>query len=156
MSRNLSESIALMLAADSVSMEELLDARLALEVPIAGRAAANADAAAIAALEDAVAAAEGHKPGTPPFNAADRRFHQVLAEASGNPLLLALTGWILEVLQPTLITHISGKVDAGDILAQHRTILRAVRRTQPAAAERAMAAHIEYLSAMLKAGPRRR
>ena len=43
MSRNLSESIALMLAAQTISMTELLDARLSLEVPIAGRAAVNAD-----------------------------------------------------------------------------------------------------------------
>jgi GntR family transcriptional repressor for pyruvate dehydrogenase complex len=156
MSHSLSESIALMLAADNVTMDELLDARLTLEVPIAGRAAANADAAAVAALEEAVLAAEGHKPGTPPFNAADTRFHQVLAEASGNQLLLALTGWILEILQPTLITHISGKVDAAAILDQHRAILRAVRRGQPAAAERAMQAHIEYLVERLRAKPRRR
>ena len=39
MSRNVSESIALMLAAESISMDELLDARLSLEVPLAGRAA---------------------------------------------------------------------------------------------------------------------
>ena len=44
MSRNVSESIALMLAAESISMEELVDARLSLEVPLAGRAAVNADA----------------------------------------------------------------------------------------------------------------
>ena len=43
MSKNLSESIALMLAAQTISMSELLDARLSLEVPIAGRAAVNAD-----------------------------------------------------------------------------------------------------------------
>ena len=43
MSRNLSESIGLMLAAQTISMGELLDARLSLEVPIAGPAAVNAD-----------------------------------------------------------------------------------------------------------------
>src|SRR3954449_9654259 len=37
MSRNLSETIGLMLAAESVSLDELLDARLSLEVPLAGR-----------------------------------------------------------------------------------------------------------------------
>jgi GntR family transcriptional repressor for pyruvate dehydrogenase complex len=156
MSRSLSDSIALMLAAESVTMEELLDARLTLEVPIAGRAAAHATPEQVAALEAAVAAAEGHQPGTPPFNDADTRFHQVLAEASGNQLLLALTGWILEVLQPTLITHISGHVSASAILDQHRAILRAVRRAQPAAAERAMTAHIDYLVDRLKDRPRRR
>src|SRR3954454_305915 len=110
MAYNLSETIALMLAAESVSMEELLDARLSLEVPLAGRAAVNADDTVIARLEEALAAAEGHEPGTPPFNEADTRFHQILAEAAGNDLLRALTGWILEVLQPSLVTQISGSV----------------------------------------------
>ena len=68
MSRNLSESIALMLSAQSISMAELLDARLSLEVPIAGRAAVNADADVVARLEQAIADAVGHQPGTEPFN----------------------------------------------------------------------------------------
>src|SRR3954447_1274233 len=59
MSANLSESIALMLAAQSVTREERLDARLWLEVPIAGRAAVNADADVVARLEDAIEAATG-------------------------------------------------------------------------------------------------
>jgi GntR family transcriptional regulator, transcriptional repressor for pyruvate dehydrogenase complex len=149
MSRNLSETIGLMLAAQSVSMEELLDARLSLEVPLAGRAAVNADADVVARLEAAVNAAEGHPPGTPPFNEADTTFHQILAEAAGNDLLRGLTGWILEVLQPSLIVTISDSVDADAILEQHRAILRAVRRHQRGAAEKAMAAHISYLTEVL-------
>ena len=152
MSRNLSESIALMLAAQTISMTELLDARLSLEVPIAGRAAVNADAGVVARLEQAIADAVGHQPGTEPFNIADSTFHAVLAEASGNQLLFALTGWILEVLQPSLIVTISPRVDAEAILAQHRAILRAVRRNQRLAAEKAMAAHIEYLIQILDEG----
>ena len=152
MSRNLSESIALMLSAQSISMAELLDARLSLEVPIAGRAAVNADEGVVARLEQAIRDAEGHQPGTDPFNTADSTFHAILAEASGNQLLHALTGWILEVLQPTLIVTISPRVDAEAILAQHRAILRAVRRNQRLAAEKAMAAHIEYLVQILDEG----
>ena len=152
MSRNLSESIALMLSAQSISMGELLDARLSLEVPIAGRAAVNADAGVVARLEQAIADAVGHQPGTEPFNTADSTFHAVLAEASGNQLLFALTGWILEVLQPSLIVTISPRVDAEAILAQHRAVARAVRRHQRLAAEKAMAAHIEYLIQILDEG----
>ena len=107
MSRNLSESIALMLSAQTISMHELLDARLSLEVPIAGRAAVNADDEVVARLEQAIADAEGHQPGSEAWNTADGRFHATLAEASGNQLLHALTGWILEVLQPSLIVTIS-------------------------------------------------
>src|SRR3954464_11507756 len=150
MSANLSESIALMLAAESISMDELLDARLSLEVPIAGRAARNADDSHVARLEAAIAAAEGNRPGTDAFNAADASFHQTLADASGNDLLRALTGWILEVVQPSLVSHISGSVDPAAILDQHRAILRAVRRHQRSAAERAMQAHIEYLVEILQ------
>jgi DNA-binding FadR family transcriptional regulator len=150
MSRNLSDTIGIMLATKNVSMDELLDARLSLEVPIAGRAAVNADDAAIARLEEAVEAAVAHQPGTPPFNEADTRFHQTLAEASGNEVLRGLTAWILEVLQPTLIETIAGHTDAEQILAQHRGILRAVRRHQRVGAERAMTAHITYLSEVLE------
>jgi DNA-binding FadR family transcriptional regulator len=150
MSRNVSESIALMLAAQSISMEELLDARLSLEVPIAGRAAVNADDEVCERLEAAIDAAVGHRPGTPPFNAADGSFHRILAEAAGNDLLRALTAWILEVLQPTLVAHIAVNVEADAILAQHRAILRAVRRHQRGAAEKAMQAHIEYLAGVLR------
>ena len=149
MSRNVSESIALMLAAESISMEELVDARLSLEVPIAGRAAVNADDEVVARLEATIEAAVGHQPGTEPFNTADSRFHQILAEAAGNDLLRALTAWILEVLQPSLVAHIADSVEADKILDQHRAILRAVRRHQRSAAERAMQAHIEYLSGVL-------
>ena len=152
MSRNLSESVALMLAAQTISMRELLDARLSLEVPIAGRAAVNAEEEVVARLEEAIEAATGHQPGTEAFHAADTRFHQILAEASGNDLLHALTGWIREVLQPKLVDSIAARVDAEAILAQHRAILRAVRRRQRLAAERSMRAHIEYLVEVLDAG----
>ena len=84
--------------------------------------------------------------------AADSTFHAILAEASGNQLLYALTGWILEVLQPTLVAKISPRVDAEAILAQHRAILRAVRCNQRLAAEKAMAAHLEYLVQILDEG----
>src|SRR4051794_38520337 len=100
MGRNVSESIATMLATESTSMRELLDARMFLEVPLAGLAARNADQDTADQLEAQIEAAEKHRPGTEPFNSADTRFHQILAEAAGNDLLLAFTGWILEVLQP--------------------------------------------------------
>ncbi len=151
MSRNVSESIAMMLATESVSLCELLDACMFLEVPLAGLAARNADEDTAAQLQAAIDDAEGNEPGTEPFNAADTRFHQILAEAAGNELLVAFTGWILEVLQPHLIRAIAGRLEGEEILRQHRDIQRAVRRRQPAAAERAMRAHIEHLQSVLRA-----
>src|SRR6478736_7242601 len=145
MSRNVSESISMMLATESISLAQLLDARMFLEVPLAGLAAANAGETTAAELQAAIDDATGHEPGTPSFNAADKRFHQVLARAAGNELLLAFTDWILEVLQPQLIVSISERVDGAEILRQYADIQRAVKRRQSAAAEKAMRAHIAYL-----------
>src|SRR5436189_2706143 len=67
MSRNVSESIAMMLATESVSLDELLDARLFLEVPLAGIAARNAAADTADRLQEAINDAEGNAPGTEPL-----------------------------------------------------------------------------------------
>ena len=145
MSRNLSESVAMMLATETVSVRQLLEARMFMEVPLAGMAAANATEETDRRLAEAIAEAEQSEPGLPAFNEADARFHHTLAEAVGNDLLLAFTGWTLDVCQPTLVQHIAGAVDGAEILAQHRAIERAVRRRRPEAAERAMRAHLQYL-----------
>ena len=150
MSRNVSESISMMLATESISIGQLLDARMFLEVPLAGLAAANAGESTAAELQAAIDDATGHAPGTEPFNEADGRFHRILAEAAGNDLLLAFTGWILEVLLPRLIEEVSPHVTAAELLAQHRDIQRAVRRRQPPAAEKAMRVHIAYLQQSLR------
>ena len=134
-----------------MSLCELLDARMFLEVPLAGLAAANATEETAAELQAAIDAAAQHPRGSAPFNEADKHFHQILARAAGNELLLAFTGWILEVLQPQLIASIGTEVDGEEILRQHRDIQRAVRRRQPAGAERAMRAHIDYLKETLGA-----
>jgi GntR family transcriptional repressor for pyruvate dehydrogenase complex len=139
-----------MLATESVSLHELLEARIYLEVPLAGLAAENADERVVRQLEAAIAEAEGNDPASDEFRAADGRFHHVLAQAAGNDLMLAFTGWILEVLQPSLIEYIGSAIDGSEILDQHRRILRAIRRGQPAAAQRAMRQHIEYLRRIVR------
>src|SRR5262249_27290058 len=64
MSRNVSESIATMLAAESVSLTELVDARLFLEVPLAGLAAKNASDDTADRLLAQINVAAEHEPGT--------------------------------------------------------------------------------------------
>ena len=108
MSRNVSESISMMLATETVSLGELLDARMFLEVPLAGLAAANATEETAAALQAAIDEAAEPRAGDAavqrrPTSASTRSSPR----AAGNELLLAFTGWILEVLQPQLIAKIS-------------------------------------------------
>ena len=69
----------------------------------------------------------------------------MIARQSGNELLRAFTSWTLDVLQPSLIARIGGAIDGEQILRQHRDIVRAIRRAQPTAAQRAMRRHLEYV-----------
>jgi GntR family transcriptional regulator, transcriptional repressor for pyruvate dehydrogenase complex len=143
--RNLSESIATMLETESISLRELVEARIQLEVPLAGLAAENATAATAAELEAAIADATPNHPASDEFRLADARFHEVIARTAGNELLRAFTSWTLDVLQPMLIARIGDAIDGEAILRQHRDILRAIRRGQPVAAERAMRRHLGYV-----------
>ncbi len=142
---NVSVSVAAMLETDSVTRCQLLEARMLLEVPLAGLAAQNATDEVVAELESAITDAQDKNPAHDDFRLADARFHEVIARVAGNELLRAFTRWSLEVLQPSLIAHIGESLEAEAILDQHRDILRAIRRRQPAAARRAMERHLAYL-----------
>jgi GntR family transcriptional regulator, transcriptional repressor for pyruvate dehydrogenase complex len=150
MGRNVSQAIATMLATESVSLHELLEARIYLEVPLAGLAAEHATEETIAAMESAIEAAGGNAPASDEFRMADTRFHKAIADAAGNDLMVAFTSWILEVLQPSLVAYMGPALEADEILSQHRRILRAVRRGQPAAAQRAMLQHIEHVRRVVR------
>ena len=145
--RSLSESIATMLDTDSVSLVELVEARIQLEVPLAGLAAQNATEETALELEAAIAEATGNRdqPASDEFRLADARFHRAIARAAGNELLRAFTSWTLDVLQPLLVGRVGETIDGDAILRQHRSISRAIRRGQPAAAQRAMRRHLEYV-----------
>jgi GntR family transcriptional regulator, transcriptional repressor for pyruvate dehydrogenase complex len=148
--RNLSESIAAMLETDSVSLDELLAARVHLEVPLAGLAAANATPETVDALQAAMNDAEGRHPAAPEFSAADARFHRTIAATAGNELLRGFTSWTLDVLQPSLVEAVGHLVDGDAILEQHGAICRAIQRRRPPAAERAMRAHLDYMRGLLQ------
>jgi GntR family transcriptional regulator, transcriptional repressor for pyruvate dehydrogenase complex len=151
MRRNVSESIAVMLETDEVSLAELVEARISLEVPLAGLAAQHATGATGDELLAAIAEAEGNDPSSDAFRVADTRFHRVIATAARNELLRAFTSWTLDVLQPSLIDTIGSSIDGAAILEQHRVIQRAIRLHQPAAAQRAMRRHLDYLQELVTA-----
>ena len=152
MGRSLSDAIGMMLETGSVTLEELLDARLLLEVPLAGRAAYQPDAENLAALREAVrgasAAAEGDDPDA--LVAMDAEFHRAIAAAAGNRMLQALTGWIFEVVQPSLNRVIEGAVVQSAIVEQHEAMLHAIEKGDAARAERAMKDHLLYLRDVLR------
>lgn len=146
MGRSVSDAIAVMLETGRVSVEQLLDARLMLEVPIAGLAASRADAAQVEALRAAV---EAHASAQEERRATDADVHRALSVAAGNAVVTALSDWVLEVLQPSLHELLGKALVHEAVNDQHRTLLTAVERGDPARAERAMKDHLLYLRDVL-------
>jgi GntR family transcriptional regulator, transcriptional repressor for pyruvate dehydrogenase complex len=150
-SRSVSDSIAMMLETGAVTLEELLDARLLLEVPIAGHAAHRADAALVQRLRDVVEAETRVEPDDrDAFAAADGEVHRTIAAAAGNGIAEALIGWVFEVLQPSLVAKLDGAVLHSAIVEQHQALLAAMEKGDPARAERAMKDHLLYLRDVLR------
>lgn len=149
-SRSLSDSIAMMLETGAVSLEELLDARLILEVPLAGRAAYQADPGQLERLREAVRAeTEADSDDLEALGAADAEVHRTVAAAAGNRMAEALLGWVFEVLQPRLMEVLHGAVVQSAVVEQHEALLAAVERGDSARAERAMTDHLLYLQDVL-------
>ena len=150
-SRSVSDSIAMMLETGAVTVEELLDARLMLEVPLAGHAAHRADAALAERLRAAVEQERSADPGDlEALTRADGEVHRTIAAGAGNAITEALVGWVYEVLQPSLAATLHGAVLPSAVVEQHEALLAAIEKGDPARAERAMKDHLLYLRDVLR------
>ena len=149
MGRSLSDAIAMMLETGAVTLEELLDARLLLEVPLAGLAAYQADDEHLTRLRDAVrAGASAEDPHA--LATVDSEIHQAVAAAAGNRMLQALTGWVFEVVQPSVNDALHGAIVQSAIVEQHEALLAAIEKGDAPRAERAMKDHLLYLRDVLR------
>jgi GntR family transcriptional regulator, transcriptional repressor for pyruvate dehydrogenase complex len=142
--RSVTDSVASMLSADSIDLDELIETRMLLEVPLAGLAAQRASEDDVAALR-AVLEAAGDSTQGDAFRGFDTRLHGLIAEIADNRLARAFTQWIGQVLQPPLHVLIEPAVVDAVVVEQHRDIVRAIERGDPPAAERAMREHLVYL-----------
>ena len=150
MSRSLSDAIAMMLETGAVTLEELVDARLLLEVPLAGLAAYQPDEAMLRRLREAVAAEVAAVGDSETLAATDMEIHRTIAAAGSNRMVQALTDWIFEVVQPSLIEVLEPAIVHSAVLEQHQALLAAVEKGDSARAERAMKDHLLYLRDVLR------
>jgi GntR family transcriptional repressor for pyruvate dehydrogenase complex len=147
--RSLSDSVDMMLETGAVSLEELLDARTLLEVPLAGLAALQAGEPTLERLRAALEAETAAAGDIDAIHEADTEFHREIAAAAGNRMASALTGWVFEVLQPRLMEELRDAVLPSAVLDQHVALLKAIEKGDRARAERAMREHLLYLRDVL-------
>jgi GntR family transcriptional repressor for pyruvate dehydrogenase complex len=147
--RSLSDSVDMMIETGAVSLEELLEARILLEVPLAGLAALQASEETVDRLRAALAAETAANGDMDAIHAADTEFHREIAAAAGNKIAQALTGWVFEVLQPRLLIQLRDAVVPRAVLDQHTALLKAIEKGDRTRAERAMREHLLYLRDVL-------
>jgi GntR family transcriptional repressor for pyruvate dehydrogenase complex len=147
--RSLIDSVDMMIETGAVSLEELLEARTLLEVPLAGLAALQASETTVERLREALAAETAANGDMDAIHAADTAFHREIAAAAGNRIAQALTGWVFEVLQPRLLVQLRDAVVPRAVLDQHTALLKAIEKGDRTRAERAMREHLLYLRDVL-------
>lgn len=143
--KSVSAAVAMMLDAESLTLDELLETRMLLEIPLAGLAAERAVEDDVAVLRELVEEVKGADMELERITELDARLHHLIAQIADNTLAAAFTSWIVDVLQPRLAAVIEPAVVEAVIADQHVDLLEAIVRGDPVAAERAMREHLVYL-----------
>ena len=125
--------------------DNLVEVREILETEIAALAAARATDDEIAAMREAIRVMDVSLSDADAYIAADNQFHQALAKATQNSLILILIDSIVNPLSEQR-KHIFA-VDGGPQRGQfhHRRILESIIRRNPENARAAMRAHLQQV-----------
>ncbi|EFH87995.1 FadR/GntR family transcriptional regulator [Ktedonobacter racemifer] len=125
--------------------ENLLEVREILETEIAAIAAERATEKEITAMREAIAVMDAYMHDVNTFIAADNRFHEALAQATQNILILLLTNSIVNLLseQRKQIFSVAGGPQRGQI--HHKRIFDSIIRRDAEAARAAMREHLRQV-----------
>jgi len=137
------------------SPHELIQARRLIEPEIAALAAALGSPADVAALEALI----GELADSPDHRASqtvDRAFHVGIARATGNTVLVSIVEGLWDRMFSPLFEVVSARTGLPEnrrmTLADHRAIVAALARRDPADARSAMLAHLTHVQ-MIIVGP---
>ena len=127
--------------------ENLVEVREILETQIAALATTRATEQDIEAMREAIGQMDENLDNADAFITADNRFHEALALATHNTLILLLLNSIVHLLseQRKLIFSTEGGPQRGQF--HHRRILESVIAHDPEAASNAMRAHLHQVRA---------
>lgn len=126
---------------------EILESRRLIEPELARLAAKHITSEQLQELSLALQEMEGEASASHVSEEADKRFHCIIAEASGNSALAAVMTWLWDMrINSELSTIFHQRVrDMGvhPSLAQHKKIYKALEQRDGQAAEAAMLRHLE-------------
>ncbi|RZL77227.1 MAG: FadR family transcriptional regulator [Rhodococcus sp. (in: high G+C Gram-positive bacteria)] len=127
-------------------LPDIIEAREALEVKLAGLAAERRTDAEMAAIDAAIATMESEVAAGDRGVVGDEMFHEAITTAAHSSLLAKLMHEISGLIRETRIESLSQTERPQASLEGHTKIADAVRRQDSREAARAMAAHIRMVS----------
>jgi DNA-binding FadR family transcriptional regulator len=143
MSAHLETGVGLMAAAQDVSVAQLMEVRLMLEVPAAGMAAHRISEPELKELRGTIFDPAG-APGSSTY-AKNQEFHLVLLRATKNPLLEVITAPVFRVMASRFGRDRAPSDFWKRVDADHREMLEIVEAGDTLAAMAAMRRHLDHL-----------
>jgi DNA-binding FadR family transcriptional regulator len=142
-----SESLTNLLRMQQITIQELTEARLAVEPSVALLAARRATQDDIGAMERAVAGAlAARAAGDPRFMPHSVVFHVALAEAAKNQVLLSTVNSLRGAFHETLAALLPADDMAARAIEDHQQILHAIKARDGERAQKLMREHLAYFA----------
>ena len=153
-SEELVQPLASALLAGKQELDNILEVREVIEPALGRLAAARATAEQVAELEaildrQAAKVARGEA-----FPEEDAAFHDIIARAANNPIILRLLNVVMDLLRDTRASYLQHGDRPSTSLEGHRQILDAIRQGDGEAAYRATLQHVSGVRARLVADAR--
>jgi GntR family transcriptional repressor for pyruvate dehydrogenase complex len=152
----LAGALVAVLSADGQSVLDIMEFRKALEPAIAARAALRVSPDEIKAMEAILARAARKVQRGEPAADEDTQFHHALAAATKNPVFVRVAARCMDLIETTRGRVLQSRARNQASLEAHRRILAAVRDGDAAAAEEAMAAHLDEVTRFILRSEARR
>ncbi len=140
---NLSVVMSRIILMDDIDYNAIYDVRSILEEAAVQRAVENATEEDLTHMEEELQKLKNRQMSVEERRDIDFRFHYLIAQASGNPLLLVLVKTMSNVFKEMIKTgiFIAGGID--DAILRHERIMNAIRNRDGEEAVRAMHDHLE-------------
>jgi len=135
-------SLRMLSALHGFTSDEMFEARLALEMSIAGLAAKRVTSEQMTTLAEEIAGMYASLTEPEQYLVHDMRFHQIVAAASGNRILTSLMNMVATILFEYRSKTVKRATDLKESAEQHHNIYRALRDHDPEGAEQAMHDHL--------------
>jgi len=122
--------------------DEMFEARLALEMSVAGLAAERATSEQMTLMAEEITGMYASLDSPEQYLVHDMKFHQTIAAASNNRILTSLMNMVATILFDARSKTVHRALDLKQSAEQHHNIYRAMRERSPEAARRAMYDHL--------------